>query len=127
MSDFSVESVSNTSGGMSRSTNNCVIRVIGVGGGGSNTVQHMINQSVDGVEFIAVNTDLQALMKSTANTKVQIGVKLTNGLGAGCDPNVGRKAAEESKEDLKKLLQGSDMVFITASRSRSVLKAVAIC
>lgn len=114
MSDFSVESVSNTSGGMSRSTNNCVIRVIGVGGGGSNTVQHMINQSVDGVEFIAVNTDLQALMKSTANTKVQIGVKLTNGLGAGCDPNVGRKAAEESKEDLKKLLQGSDMVFITA-------------
>ena len=114
MSDFSVESVSNTSGGMSRSTNNCVIRVVGIGGGGSNTVQHMINQSVDGVEFIAVNTDLQALMKSTANTKVQIGVKLTNGLGAGCDPNVGRKAAEESKEDLKKLLQGSDMVFITA-------------
>ena len=86
MSDFSVESVSNTSGGMSRSTNNCVIRVVGIGGGGSNTVQHMINQSVDGVEFIAVNTDLQALMKSTANTKVQIGVKLTNGLGAGCDP-----------------------------------------
>ena len=115
MSDFCVESVSNTANdsGMG-STNKCVIRVVGVGGGGSNSVQHMINQSVNGVEFIAVNTDLQALMKSSANTKVQIGVKLTNGLGAGCDPNVGRKAAEESKEDLKKLLQGSDMVFITA-------------
>ena len=92
----------------------CTIRVLGVGGGGGNSLQHMINQSLSGVEFIAVNTDSQALNRSTAPLKVQIGVKLTNGLGAGCDPNKGRKAAEESKDDVKKLLQGSDLVFITA-------------
>ena len=92
----------------------CVIRVLGVGGGGGNTLQHMINQSLGGVEFIAVNTDSQALNRSTAPLKVQIGVKLTNGLGAGLDPNIGRKAAEESKDDLKKLLQGSQLIFITA-------------
>lgn len=92
----------------------CVIRVLGVGGGGSNTLQHMINQSLSGVEFIAVNTDAQALNRSTAPLKVQIGVKLTNGLGAGCDPNRGRKAAEESKDDIKKLLQGTQLAFITA-------------
>ena len=92
----------------------CVIRVLGVGGGGCNTLQHMINQSLGGVEFIAVNTDSQALNRSTAPLKVQIGVKLTNGLGAGLDPNIGRKAAEESKDDLKKLLQGSQLIFITA-------------
>ncbi len=92
----------------------CVIRVLGVGGGGGNTLQHMINQSLGGVEFIAVNTDSQALNRSTAPLKVQIGVKLTNGLGAGCDPNKGRKAAEESKDDIKKLLQGSQLIFITA-------------
>ena len=115
MSEFSVESVSNTAtdAGIHQSKN-CVIRVLGVGGGGGNSLQHMINQSINGVEFIAVNTDAQALGKSTAPLKVQIGVKLTNGLGAGCDPNKGRKAAEESKEDIKKLIQGSDMVFITA-------------
>ena len=92
----------------------CVIRVLGVGGGGGNSLQHMINQSLSGVEFIAVNTDSQALNRSTAPLKVQIGVKLTNGLVAGCDPKNGRKAAKESKDDVKKLLQGSDMVFITA-------------
>ena len=92
----------------------CVIRVLGVGGGGCNTLQHMLNQSLSGVEFIAVNTDSQALNRSTAPLKVQIGVKLTNGLGAGLDPNIGRKAAEESKDDLKKLLQGSQLIFITA-------------
>lgn len=92
----------------------CTIRVLGVGGGGCNSLQHMINQSLTGVEFIAVNTDANALNRSTAPLKVQIGVKLTNGLGAGCDPNCGRKAAEESKEDIKKLLQGSELVFITA-------------
>ncbi len=115
MSDFKVAAVSNTASDLNiHPASNCVIRVIGVGGGGGNSLQHMINQSLDGVEFIVVNTDTQALSKSTAPTKVQIGVKLTNGLGAGCDPNKGRKAAEESKEDIKKLLQGSDMVFITA-------------
>ena len=91
-----------------------IIRVLGIGGGGGNSLQHMINQSIGGVEFIAINTDAQALDSSTASLKVQIGVKLTNGLGAGCDPNIGRKAAEESKEDIKKLLQGSHLVFITA-------------
>ncbi len=115
MSDFKVAAVSSTAADSNiHPANNCVIRVIGVGGGGGNSLQHMINQSLSGVEFIVVNTDTQALTKSTSPTKVQIGVKLTNGLGAGCDPNKGRKAAEESKEDIKKLLQGSDMVFITA-------------
>ena len=115
MSDFRVESVSNSNAGSTISpSGKCVIRVLGIGGGGGNSLQHMINDSLSGVEFIAVNTDSQALSKSTSPLKVQIGVKLTNGLGAGCDPNKGRKAAEESKEDIKKLIQGSDMVFITA-------------
>lgn len=115
MSDFRVESVSNSNaGGTITPSGKCVIRVLGIGGGGGNSLQHMINDSLSGVEFIAVNTDSQALSKSTSPLKVQIGVKLTNGLGAGCDPNKGRKAAEESKEDIKKLIQGSDMVFITA-------------
>ncbi len=115
MSDFKVESVSNgtPASGISPSTN-CKIRVLGIGGGGGNSLQHMINESLHGVDFIAINTDSQALTRSTSPIKVQIGVKLTNGLGAGCDPNKGRKAAEESREDIKKLLQGSDMVFITA-------------
>lgn len=116
MSDFRVESVSNDTpdSGIQQSSG-CKIRVLGIGGGGGNTLQHMINESLSGVEFIAINTDSQALAKITnPTTKVQIGVKLTGGLGAGCDPNKGRKAAEESKEDIKKLLQGSDMVFITA-------------
>lgn len=117
MSDhFSVEvgaSPTNSDSGI-HSAKACVIRVLGVGGGGGNTLQHMINQSLGGVEFIAVNTDSQALNRSTAPLKVQIGVKLTDGLGAGCDPNKGRKAAEESREDIKKLLQGSRMIFITA-------------
>ena len=116
MSDFRVESVSsnNSSDSGIKPSSNCMIRVLGIGGGGGNSLQHMINESLSGVEFIAINTDSQALSKTTAPLKVQIGVKLTGGLGAGCDPNKGRKAAEESKEDIKKLLQGSDMVFITA-------------
>ena len=115
MSDFRVESVSNENqdAGIQPSAT-CKIRVLGIGGGGGNTLQHMINESLSGVEFIAINTDSQALNKTTAPLKVQIGVKLTGGLGAGCDPNKGRKAAEESKDDIKKLLQGSDMVFIAA-------------
>ncbi len=115
MSDFRVESVSNeTQDAGIQPSAACKIRVLGIGGGGGNTLQHMINESLSGVEFIAINTDSQALNKTTAPLKVQIGVKLTGGLGAGCDPNKGRKAAEESKDDIKKLLSGSDMVFIAA-------------
>ncbi|MGN1280805.1 MAG: cell division protein FtsZ [Succinivibrio sp.] len=115
MSDFRVDSLSNSNEGDSITpSGSCVIRVLGIGGGGGNSLQHMINDSLTGVQFIAVNTDSQALSKSTSPLRVQIGVKLTNGLGAGCDPNKGRKAAEESKEDIKKLIQGADMVFITA-------------
>ena len=93
---------------------NAKIIVVGVGGGGCNTLQHMIDNKLQNVEFIAVNTDANSLGRSTSDIKVQIGVKLTSGLGSGCDPNKGRKAAEESAEDIKKLLQGADMIFITA-------------
>lgn len=90
------------------------IKVIGVGGGGSNAVNRMIEHGVQGVEFIAVNTDAQALNLSKAEVKIQIGTKLTRGLGAGANPEVGRKAAEESKEQLEEVLSGADMIFVTA-------------
>src|SRR3989304_8271742 len=91
------------------------IKVIGVGGGGSNAVASMIEVGeVIGVEFIAVNTDAQVLLQNKAPTKLQIGEKLTKGLGSGGDPEIGRQAAEESIEKLKELLVDSDMVFITA-------------
>jgi len=90
------------------------IRVMGVGGGGSNAVNRMIEEGLSGVEFIAVNTDSQALLLSNASTRVRIGDKLTRGLGAGGNPEVGRKAAEESSDELYQVLEGSDMVFITA-------------
>ncbi|SFB19050.1 cell division protein FtsZ [Lentibacillus halodurans] len=90
------------------------IKVIGVGGGGSNAVNRMIEHGVEGVEFIAVNTDAQALNLAKAETKLQIGGKLTRGLGAGANPEVGRKAAEENKEQLEEALQGADMIFVTA-------------
>ncbi|CAN5279982.1 hypothetical protein BH10PAT2_BH10PAT2_2290 [soil metagenome] len=91
------------------------IKVIGVGGGGGNAVNSMISSNqIQGVEFIAVNTDAQALLSSKAETKVQIGSNFTKGLGSGADPEVGRAAAEESREKLKDLLYDSDMVFITA-------------
>lgn len=89
------------------------IKVVGVGGGGSNAVNRMIEAGLRGVEFIAVNTDAQALMLSNAPVRVRIGDKLTKGLGAGGDPSVGSKAAEESSEDLAQSLDGSDMVFVT--------------
>ena len=89
------------------------IKVVGVGGGGCNAVDRMIEEGLQGVEFIAVNTDAQALMLSKAPTRVRIGDKLTRGLGSGGDSDVGRKAAEESAEDLYEVLKGSDMVFIT--------------
>ncbi|RFA37631.1 cell division protein FtsZ [Virgibacillus dokdonensis] len=90
------------------------IKVIGVGGGGNNAVNRMIEHGVEGVEFIAVNTDAQALNLSKAELKIQIGEKLTRGLGAGANPEVGKKAAEESKEQLEEVLQGADMIFVTA-------------
>ncbi len=90
------------------------IRVIGVGGGGSNAVNRMIAEGLSGVDFAAVNTDAQALMLSNAPKRVRIGDKLTRGLGVGGDPEVGRKAAEESADELYEVLRGSDMVFITA-------------
>lgn len=90
------------------------IKVIGVGGGGSNAVNRMIDTGVQGVDFIAVNTDAQALNLSKAENRLQIGGKLTRGLGAGANPEVGKKAAEESREQLENMLKGADMVFVTA-------------
>ena len=89
------------------------IKVIGVGGGGCNAINRMIEAGMQGVTFIAVNTDKQALARNRAETKVQIGEKLTKGLGAGGNPEVGQKSAEENLEDLQKFISGSDMVFIT--------------
>ncbi len=90
------------------------IKVIGVGGGGNNVVNRMVRTGVKGVDFIAVNTDKQALNVSGASQKIQIGEKLTSGKGAGADPEVGRRAAEENKAQIAKVLEGTDMVFITA-------------
>lgn len=90
------------------------ILVVGVGGGGNNAVNRMIEGKLEGVEFVAVNTDSQALQYSKATTKIQIGEKLTRGLGAGAKPEIGLKAAEESHEDLAQMIKGSDMIFITA-------------
>lgn len=98
-----------------QTSNIAKIRVLGIGGGGSNAINSMISQAnIKGVEFIAVNTDAQALLMSQAVTKVQIGDNLTKGLGSGGNPQVGTQAAEESGEKIKELLEGSDMVFLTA-------------
>ncbi len=91
-----------------------VIKVIGVGGGGGNAVDHMVSANLDGVEFINANTDAQALKKSRAKTILQLGTNLTKGLGCGANPDVGRQAAVEDRERLAEVLAGSDMVFITA-------------
>lgn len=90
------------------------IKVIGVGGGGSNAVNRMINAGLKGVEFIAVNTDAQALQMALASNKIQVGAKLTKGLGAGANPEIGQKAAEESRDEIEQVLRGADMVFVTA-------------
>ncbi|HUV05191.1 MAG TPA: cell division protein FtsZ [Armatimonadota bacterium] len=90
------------------------IKVVGIGGGGTNAVNRMIECSVSGVGFLAMNTDLQVLSASGAEEKLQLGQSLTKGLGAGGDPEIGRNAAEESKQDIKKSLEGADMVFVTA-------------
>ena len=91
-----------------------VIKVAGVGGGGTNAVNRMVDAGLSGVEFIAVNTDAQALMMTDADVKIQVGAEATRGLGAGADPEIGFAAAQESRDELKEALKGADMVFITA-------------
>src|SRR4051794_615085 len=91
-----------------------LIRVVGVGGGGTNAVNRMVDAGLSGVEFIAVNTDAQALMVCDADVKIHIGSAATRGLGAGADPAVGLAAAQESRDELKEALKGADMIFVTA-------------
>ncbi|RUO27138.1 cell division protein FtsZ [Aliidiomarina minuta] len=91
-----------------------VIKVIGVGGGGGNAVQHMVSESIEGVQFLAANTDAQALRRHDADVTIQLGVDVTKGLGAGANPEIGRLAAEENREELMRQLQGADMIFIAA-------------
>jgi cell division protein FtsZ len=91
-----------------------VIKVVGVGGGGTNAVNRMVDAGLGGVEFIAVNTDAQALLMCEADVKIHIGSKVTRGLGAGADPNIGHAAGQESRDELKEALKGADMIFVTA-------------
>ncbi|MGA0210872.1 MAG: cell division protein FtsZ, partial [Pontimonas sp.] len=93
---------------------NALIKVVGVGGGGVNAVNRMIDRGLRGVEFIAINTDAQALLMSDADVKLDVGRDLTRGLGAGADPEVGRRAAEDHQEEIEQALAGADMVFVTA-------------
>ncbi|SJN55824.1 cell division protein FtsZ [Vibrio ruber] len=99
---------------MMEMSDDAVIKVVGVGGGGGNAVEHMVRESIEGVEFISVNTDAQALRKTSVSTVIQIGGDITKGLGAGANPQVGRDAALEDKEKIKESLTGADMVFIAA-------------
>ncbi|WP_022949647.1 cell division protein FtsZ [Methylohalobius crimeensis] len=92
---------------------NAIIKVIGIGGGGSNAVDHMVNSSIEGVEFICSNTDAQALRKASAKTVLQIGGELTKGLGAGASPEVGKQAAMDDRDRIQELIQGADMIFLT--------------
>ena len=99
---------------MSNSTIGAQIKVIGVGGGGGNMINHMVNEGVDDIGLIAANTDAQALHSSKAKTKIQLGERKTKGLGAGMKPDIGRESALESYEDIKEALEGADMVFIAS-------------
>lgn len=99
---------------MENQQDNAVIKVVGVGGGGGNAVEHMVAESIDGVEFICANTDAQALKNSKATIHIQLGDELTKGLGAGANPQIGREAAEEDRDRIREILKGADMVFITA-------------
>ncbi|HXV90309.1 MAG TPA: cell division protein FtsZ, partial [Gemmatimonadales bacterium] len=92
---------------------NARMKVVGIGGGGGNAVNRMVDEGVAGVEFISVNTDAQALMNNRADVKVQIGKKLTRGLGAGARPEIGRQAMEENRDDVLRVLQSADLVFVT--------------
>src|SRR3970282_2123818 len=94
-------------------TQNARMKVLGVGGGGGNAVNRMIHERLSGVEFISVNTDAQALLQNRADIKVQIGQRLTRGLGAGARPEIGRQAIVENREDVAKVLDGADLVFVT--------------
>lgn len=91
-----------------------IIKVLGIGGGGGNAVEHMVSQTIEGVDFICANTDAQALKSSSASKLIQLGTEITKGLGAGADPSIGRQAAEEDRDRIKESLEGADMVFITA-------------
>src|SRR5207245_8664150 len=91
-----------------------VIKVVGVGGGGTNAVNRMVDAGLTGVEFVAVNTDAQALLMCDSDVKIHIGARATRGLGAGADPRVGVDAAHESRDELKEALKGADMIFVTA-------------
>ncbi|MFW0078981.1 MAG: cell division protein FtsZ [Coxiella endosymbiont of Haemaphysalis qinghaiensis] len=93
---------------------NAQIKVIGIGGGGGNAIEHMITESIDGVEFVCANTDAQALGRSSARVLLQLGEEITKRLGAGADPNIGRQAAEEARDRIQEILEGTDMVFLTA-------------
>src|SRR6186997_3158139 len=93
---------------------NAVIKVIGVGGGGGNAVAHMVSSGIEGVEFLCINTDAQALKHSKVKTSLQIGCNITKGLGAGADPEVGRQAAMEDRDRIIEMIEGCDMLFITA-------------
>lgn len=99
---------------MMEMSDDAVIKVVGVGGGGGNAVEHMVRESIEGVEFMSINTDAQALRKTSVGTVIQIGGNITKGLGAGANPQVGRDAALEDKERIKEFLTGADMVFIAA-------------
>ncbi|GAM62682.1 cell division protein ftsZ [Vibrio ishigakensis] len=99
---------------MTEMSDEAVIKVVGVGGGGGNAVEHMVRESIEGVEFITINTDAQALRKSTVNSVIQIGGDITKGLGAGANPQVGRDSALEDREAIKEVLDGADMVFVAA-------------
>ncbi len=99
---------------MDSHSDEAVIKVIGVGGGGGNAVEHMVKHNIEGVEFVATNTDAQALRKSAAGTTIQLGRDVTKGLGAGANPEIGRLAAEEDRENIRNAIKGSDMIFIAA-------------
>ena len=114
MEKFKLDSYDRQASEYSRYSSQANIKVIGVGGGGGNAVNRMIKAGLSGVEFWAMNTDAQVLEMSAASKKIQLGAKLTSGLGAGGNPSIGEKAAEESREDLLVALDGSDMVFVTA-------------
>ena len=108
------------------------IKVIGVGGGGTNAVNRMVDSGIRGVEFVAVNTDRQALLLSKAASKIQIGEKITRGLGAGANPDIGAQAAEESNNEITEALRGADMVFVTAgmggrNRNRCSTNSCSMC
>ena len=93
---------------------NAVIKVIGVGGGGGNAVGHMVAADIEGVDFVCANTDAQALSNSAARTILQLGASITKGLGAGANPDIGKQAALEDRERIMEVIEGSDMLFITA-------------